>query len=347
MDFVLIGVFNNNRVYKQSIQKFHHDLSQVEMLRSLDPFISTDCVPNGNDINQLIVKMIGLKECATTVNTMLNSYLVASMQAIEMSEINKMFTERFATVKNSMTAIRTLKCALITQQMEEIKENFPDGNEFGKHRRLLANDIKQKKLNKKLDVLQSIQDHRCKVFNAELFAERKAVEDLEKNGDQQRIACLDKAFKDFCTAFNTMVEQLNDKRAFELEVFENQRAGIEWQKVNDMNDPAQKADAMKKNDACIKKMVKIQKINNAGKTEQHLKTQMGKALQAVSGHIDAIKKIGDDFIEPAQKVFLFNRRRLSYYQKSMNYEIKVAIARTEMEKFYASDNWLHEVGHLK
>lgn len=337
----------NDKQNKQSIQRFHYDLANVEMLRSLDPFISIDCMPNGSEMNQLIVKMIGLKEFATAANTLQNNYLVDSMQASELLEINKMFNEKFAEIKDSMTQIRTLKCALITHQMAEINEKYPGVNEFGKHRRLLANDIKQNKLSKKLKVLQSIQDARCKQFNAELLVERKAVKDLVKANDQQHIARLNEAMDEFCIVFDTCVDQMKATREHDLKMFEHVIADVEWHKVNDMQDPAEIAKEVKKHDAYFNKLVEFVDKMNVHRTSEELKKQMTKGLQAICDNIGAIKEINDDFIGPAQKVFLFNRQKLENYQRSMNLEIEMTYARVEMEKFYASDHWLSEVGHLK
>lgn len=336
------SAIENGKQKKQSIQQFHEDLADVGMLRWLDPSITVDCVPNGTEINQIILETIGLKKCSTTANTLRNNYLAHSMHVSDILELNKMFTERFAEIKDPMTEIRTLKCALITQQIDEIKEKYPGMMELGEHRHLLANDIKQNKLNKKLNVLQSIQDYRCKLFNGMLLAERNG---LEKIDDPQRIARLNDALKEYETVYYTFVDQLTAKRAAELAVFQNQRARIEWHKVNDMRDPAQINDEIKKNDANIKKSIDIEK--QTGITDEGVKAKIKKGLEAIRVNIIGIEKIDDIFVGPAQKVFSLNHQRLGYYKQCMHHEIEMAIARAEMEKFYASDNWLDEVGHFE
>lgn len=342
---MFISAVEKAKQNKVLIQNFHHDLANVEMLRSLDPFISTDCMPNGSDINQLIVKMIGLKECATATKTMQNNYLIDSMQASELFEINKMFKERFAEVKDSMTKIRTLKCAFITQQIKKIKEKYPDVNELGKKRRLLANNIKQNKLNKKLNVFQYVQDYRCNEFNRRVLAERKAIEDLEKkNNNQQHIVRLDTAWHEYWNVYHTFIDQLKNRRADKLKHYEDQLASVEYYKVIVIRDAAKIADEMRKNDACIRKIADIEKINGEGKTDEQYEAQAIKGLRSIRTNIDAIQKIDDNSIGPAQMVFLYNRQKLGYYQQSMSHEIKMMIARAKVEEFYASDNWLHEVG---
>lgn len=347
VNFVFTSIFENAKQKKLSIQKFHQDLEIVDMLRCLDPFISPDCMPNGVDINQLIVKMIGLKPIATAVKSMQNDYLVNSIKAFELSEINKLFREKFAETKDSIKEIRTLKCALITQKMEKIKQKYPELNELGKIRYQLANDIKQAKLNKMMKVFQFVQDSHCKMFNAKLHAERKAIEDYEKTDDEQRIPRLNEAVDDYCTQCPTFMDQLKAVRASKLDLFENQMATIEWHKVNDMRDPAQIANEMKKNDECIVKVTKILSRSNADQTEEEVKERIVRGLQAIRDNISAIKKIEDELIGPAQKVFFFNHQKLSSYQQSINHEIKMTIARAELEKFYASDNWLQQVSHLR